>query len=129
MRTLIPLLQKVQIMTNSLIPTLTRPNRRKNNRHIKLSPSLLFDLEWRIPNDLFRAFAEGFVKVVGGLFVAGCCYFGAVGGVDEVDFDFPRAHGEAFHFLGLIAVGGVSLVRMWGGVRVTGELTEGLVVW
>ena len=114
MRTLILLLQKVEIMLDLLIPTLWTPDRRKRDSHIELAPSLLFDREWRALDDLLHALAERFMQVVGGFFVAGGWQFFAVG-ADEVDGDFPAAHGEAFHFLRFIAV---QVSRVSEGLRV-----------
>ena len=118
MRTLIPLVIKVEIMLNRLITTLRRAHGRKRDRHVKLAPSLLLDLERRALDDLLHALAEGLVEDVGGLFVAVGRNFFAVR-ADEVDDDAPGAHGEAFHFLRFIAVTIVSVMRGFGRVGFT----------
>lgn len=93
MNTLIFLLLKVQIVLQSVVPTLRRAHRRKHNAHVELAPSLLFNQERRLFENLPPARAEGFVQVVGSFLVAFGLEVLAVW-ADEVDGDGPATVGD-----------------------------------
>ncbi|KAH9832438.1 hypothetical protein Tdes44962_MAKER02102 [Teratosphaeria destructans] len=82
---------------HDLLPLL-RPRRRQQNLHIKFSPSLLDNAEWRCSEGLLRTLgAERFVQDVGG-FLEAVGRQGVAVGSNEVDLDAPLAHGDLIDF-------------------------------
>ena len=90
-------------MLQHLIPTLGRADGRQRDLHVELAPPFLLDGEGRLAEGLLLPLAEGLVQLVDAFLVAGCGQLFAFGG-EQVDGDFPFAHGEAFDFLGFVAV-------------------------
>nr|POF13855.1 hypothetical protein CFP56_02879 [Quercus suber] len=92
---LIPLLLEVEIMLDLNVSAFGRSHRGQHNRHVELSPSLLFDRErWGLEG-LTRTLAERLVQDVGHFFEAVGRNFITGGCVDQVDGNVPTAQGEA----------------------------------
>jgi hypothetical protein len=118
-RALVALLLEIEVVRERVLAVLAEADGREDDLHVELAPAFLVDAEGRAAELLAHALgAEAVVEDVGCFLVAGGRQLVAVGAHEE-DLDVPAAHGDAFHFGGVIAgrdgVSDVHVEQDWGG--------------